>query len=387
MRFFHLSDLHIGKNLNGYSLAENQKDVLRQVVSYARDRRPDAILLCGDIYDRTVPTGEAHKMFDGFLTDLSEIEPTIPILVIAGNHDSPQRLAYGEGFLEKHKIYISVMPPLNEGEYLKKVTLNDAYGPVNFYLLPFTKPGYIRTWSVNENDTYESAISQILKREEINIAERNVLLSHQFYVGQSGEADTCESEQAVLMAGGLDKISCHVVEAFDYVALGHLHGSQRVGSEKVRYCGTPYKYSVSEEHHKKSVIEVSIGEKGCEPEITYLPLKGKQDVRKIRGLTEEILRQAKEENNLDFVSITVTDDEEQYHLREKLKEAYPYLLEVKVDNNRTRARLLESSEEIVLQTPMDAFSSFFEAIHHTAMTEQERMIMERLFEKVEEERE
>lgn len=384
MKFFHISDLHIGKTLNGYTLSENQEEVLAQVIQYAGQERPDAILICGDIYDRSVPSGEAQEMFDHFLTELSEIEPKIPVLIIAGNHDSPQRLAYAEQFLAKHKIYISALPPMEDTQFLKKVTLQDAYGPVHFYFLPFTKPGYLRGLTDAPIDTYEHAVSYLIEREEIDEKERNVLLAHQFFIGQGQEMETCESEQSVIMAGGLDQVSCEVVKQFDYAALGHLHGRQQAGYEHIRYSGTPYKYSVSEEHHQKSITVVTMEEKGSKLQLSYLPLSGKQDVRRLRGSFEEILSSATEENCRDFVSVTLIDEEEPYHFREKIKELYPYLLDIRVDNRRTREKLSEEVEDLEVLSPLEAFSLFFETIHHRGMNEEETALMEQILEQVQE---
>lgn len=384
MKLFHLSDLHIGKTLNGYSLAENQALVLGQIIHYAKKEKPDVILLCGDIYDRSVPSGDAHEMFDQFLTELSDINPAIPVLVIAGNHDSPQRLAYGEQFLKKHQIYISAMPPIKDDEYMKKVTLKDEYGTVDFYLLPFTKPGYLRGMEGADVSSYESAVSYLIEREMVDITNRNVLLSHQFYVGDSHEAELCESETAVIMAGGLDKISSVVVKDFDYVALGHLHGRQQAGYEHVRYCGTPYKYSVSEEKHNKSITVVAMTEKGTPVEVSFLPLTGGQDVRRLKGKMEDIISLATEENRHDYVSITITDEEEPYHFREKLKEVYDCLLDVRVDNNRTREKLSDKSAEMVFSSPMEAFEDFFRAIHHVDMTGEEKEVIRIILDELQE---
>ncbi len=384
MKFFHLSDLHIGKTLNGYNLAENQELVLSQIIHYAKKERPDAILICGDVYDRSVPSGEAYTIFDSFLTDLSDIEPKIPVMIISGNHDSPQRLAYAEQFLEKYKIYISVLPPMTDEEYMKKVTLTDAYGPVHFYFLPFTKPGYLRGMTDARAESYESAIEYLIEREHIDKNERNILLSHQFYTGQGQEMELCESEQSVIMAGGLDKISCEVVKDFDYVALGHLHGKQQAGYDHIRYCGTPYKYSISEEKHNKSITVVSVGEKREPIQVEYLPLIGLQDVRKIKGTFAEVLAQATKHNCHDYVSITITDEEEPYHFREKLKEVYDHLLEVRVDNTRTREKMSDTVLETASLSPMEAFSLFYETVHHTSMNEEEQFVMAKIIDKVQE---
>lgn len=398
MKLFHLSDLHIGKLLCGYSLRENQEQVLSRIVAYAQEEHPDAILICGDIYDKSAPSGEAYVMFDRFLEALSEIRPRIPVLIIAGNHDSPERLSYASAFLEKHSIYLSVFPPVREDEYLKKITLEDEYGPVDFYLLPFLKPGWLRTLLPEGSAfSYEEAVRFLLSREKIDPGRRNVILSHQFYTAGQSEPETCDSEVAVAMAGGLDKIDISVLDAFDYAALGHLHGSQKVGRMSARYCGTPYKYSVSEEHHHKAVTVVELGKKGEEPQLRFLPLSGLQDVRKLRGTLEEVLEEAESAAVSasagqavsgvchDFVSVTITDEQEPYRIRERLEERYDHLLELRVDNARTRARMAESgTENDPAPEPMEAFRQFYETVNHTPLPEEGERIMKRLIREIQE---
>lgn len=398
MKLFHLSDLHIGKLLCGYSLRENQERVLSRIVAYAQEEHPDAILICGDIYDKSAPSGEAYVMFDRFLEALSEIRPRIPVFIIAGNHDSPERLSYASAFLEKHSIYLSVFPPVREDEYLKKITLEDEYGPVDFYLLPFLKPGYLRPLLPEGSAfSYEEAVRFLLSREKIDPGRRNVILSHQFYTAGQSEPETCDSEVAVAMAGGLDKIDISVLDAFDYAALGHLHGSQKVGRMSARYCGTPYKYSVSEEHHHKAVTVVELGKKGEEPQLRFLPLSGLQDVRKLRGTLEEVLEEAESAAVSasagqavsgvchDFVSVTITDEQEPYRIRERLEERYDHLLELRVDNARTRARMAESgTENDPAPEPMEAFRQFYETVNHTPLPEEGERVMKRLIREIQE---
>lgn len=399
MKLFHLSDLHIGKLLCGYSLRENQERVLSRIVAYAQEEHPDAILICGDIYDKSAPSGEAYVMFDRFLEALSEIRPRIPVFIIAGNHDSPERLSYASAFLEKHSIYLSVFPPVREDEYLKKITLEDEYGPVDFYLLPFLKPGYLRPLLPEGSAfSYEEAVRFLLSREKIDSGRRNVILSHQFYTAGQSEPEICDSEIAVAMAGGLDKIDISVLDAFDYAALGHLHGSQKVGRMSARYCGTPYKYSVSEERHHKAVTVVELGEKGEEPQLRFLPLSGLQDVRRLRGTLEEVLAAAESAAPSpsagqpsvsgvchDFVSVTITDEQEPYRIRERLEERYDHLLELRVDNARTRARMAESgTENDPAPEPMEAFRQFYETVNHTPLPEEGERIMKRLIREIQE---
>lgn len=399
MKLFHLSDLHIGKLLCGYSLKENQERVLSRIVAYAQEEHPDAILICGDIYDKSAPSGEAYVMFDRFLEALSEIRPRIPVFIIAGNHDSPERLSYASAFLEKHSIYLSVFPPVREDEYLKKITLEDEYGPVDFYLLPFLKPGWLRPLLPEESAfSYEEAVRFLLSREKIDPGRRNVILSHQFYTAGQSEPETCDSEVAVAMAGGLDRIDISVLDAFDYAALGHLHGSQKVGRMSARYCGTPYKYSVSEEHHHKAVTVVELGKKGEEPQLRFLPLSGLQDVRRLRGTLDEVLAAAESAAPSpsavqpsvsgvchDFVSVTITDEQEPYRIRERLEERYDHLLEFRVDNARTRARMAESgTENDPAPEPMEAFRQFYETVNHTPLPEEGERIMKRLIREIQE---
>lgn len=386
MKFFHLSDLHIGKQLNGQSLKENQEAVLNQIVKYADTLHPDAVLICGDIYDKTVPSGEAYTMFGEFLGALSEISPKITALIIAGNHDSPERLSYAGSFLEKHHIHLSVLPPKHPNEYLKKVVLEDQWGPVNFYLMPFFKPGYVRQlFKDNQPEGYQEAVKAVLQREHIKEEERNVILSHQFYAGGGKDPETCESEQAVIMSGGLDRVDASVLSSFDYAALGHIHGPQKVLRDTIRYCGTPYKYSVSEEHHKKSITYVTLNAKGDAIDLTFLPLFGIQNVRRERGSLSEILSRATEENRHDFVSVTITDEEEPYRIRERLEEVFDHLLELRVDNDRTRTMLLDQGEPVPVLNPMEAFFQFYKAVRNDTMSLKAQTIMEKIIQEAKEE--
>lgn len=392
MKFFHLSDLHIGRQLGGYSLMENQKCVLTQIYQYAKELHPDAVLISGDVYDKTTPSGEAFLALEDFLQRLSKIRPAIPVLVIAGNHDSRDRLAYASSFLEQHSIYISTMPPQKPREFLKRIRLEDGYGPVNFYLLPFFKPSYVRSlWEKEEQeeaawDTYEGTARKLLEREEVNDRERNVILSHQFYMAGVKEPELCESEHAVWMAGGLDRIDASVLKSFDYAALGHLHGSQQVGAANIRYCGTPYKYSISEEHHKKSITVVELKEKGEPPLLSFLPLQGFQEVRKIRGTLKEVLAQADETGRHDFVYAVLTDEKEPYRIRERLEEVYDHLLGVEIDNERTRSRW-EEETAVEIRDPMDAFRKFYQLTRNSSMSAEEEEYIKSILEAMGEEEE
>lgn len=379
MRFFHLSDLHIGKQLHYYNLKEDQEHILREIVAYAEQLRPDAVVVAGDIYDKSVPSAEAVMIFDEFLTALSDIKPAIPILMIAGNHDSAQRLDYAREILKKQNIYIAGNAPECEQDFLKKLTLKDENGPVNFYFLPFLKPGYVRSvFPENMPESYQEAVEQVIARENIDWEERNVLLSHQFYTGSGQEVLTCDSES--FSVGGIDRIDSACIQKFDYAALGHLHGAQKAGADHIRYCGTLLKYSVSEENQEKSLHVVLLGEKGTAVQIEKLPLHPLRDVRKVQGSLEEILASAKPENREDYISVTLTDEVDPYRPKERLERAYSHILEVRMDNARTRKKLEELEEDAVLADPMTVFGEFFEEIQGRDLSDEERAVLFQVFE-------
>lgn len=387
MRFFHLSDLHIGKQLHHYNLREDQEHILAEVISYAEKLHPDAVVIAGDIYDKSVPSGDAVTVFDDFLTRLSAVKPVIPILVIAGNHDSAQRLDYASRLLGSHQIYIAGKAPESEEDHLKKITLTDEYGKVNFYLMPFLKPGYVRGLCGGEMpESYTAAVQAVLEREEIDPGERNVIVSHQFYTGRDSRTGeeislkTCDSE--LLSVGGIDNVDISVLKEFDYAALGHLHGAQKAGSENVRYCGTLLKYSVSEAGQEKTLHLVTLGAKGDPANVEKLPLHPLRDVRRVRGELEEIISAADPEHRDDYVSVTLTDEIDPYKPKEQLQKVYSHILEVRMDNERTRKKLEFDEGEIRMEDPLDVFSDFYREMQGREMSEEETEILRFVFDKV-----
>lgn len=382
MKFFHLSDLHIGKQLHRYNLKEDQQVILKEVITYAKELRPDAIVIAGDIYDKSVPSAEAVNVFDEFLTDLSEITPEIPILIISGNHDSPDRLKYASEILKRHHIYLAGNVPERPEEHIEKVTLHDAYGEVDFYLLPFMKPAYVKNIFVDGTpETYSDAVKEIIKREKIDYKDkRNVLVSHQFYVGEKAESpETCDSE--VFSVGGIDNVDIGSVKEFDYVALGHLHGAQCIGKPEIRYCGTLLKYSVSESTQNKSLTVVTLKAKGEKPEIENYPLHPLRDVRKKKGTLDEIVKEAQETEKDDYISITLTDEIDPYKPKEQLERIFSHILEIRVDNQRTRTKLKEMDEELVMKDPFTSFAEFYKEMQGREMNGEEETIMKEIFDK------
>ena len=384
MKFFHLSDLHIGKQLHSYNLKEDQEAILSQVVEAARRLHPDAVVIAGDIYDKQVPSAEAVTVFNCFLTELSDIAPPISVLITAGNHDSARRLDYASEILDRHHIHIAGVPPIEQGEYLKKVTFQDAYGEVDFYLLPFVKPGYVRNLLDDEmeGNSYTEAVRMLLEREDIDVSKRNVLVSHQFYTFGGNEPQRSDSEAVVV--GGLDNVDAGVLEKFDYAALGHIHRPQQIGNSRFRYCGTLLKYSVSESEDNKHLLMVELGEKGTEPVYTAVPLSPIRDVRRLEGKFENILEEAKNKKlRNDYVSITVTDEVEPYQFRERLEETYPFLLEVRVENTRTRTKMEEQEEVMDISDPLQVFGRFFEEMQGRQMSREEEALFKDVLEEME----
>ena len=382
MKFFHLSDLHIGKQLHRYNLKEDQQVILKEVITYAKELRPDAIVIAGDIYDKSVPSAEAVNVFDEFLTDLSEITPEIPILIISGNHDSPDRLKYASEILKRHHIYLAGNVPERPEEHIEKVTLHDAYGEVDFYLLPFMKPAYVKNiFADGTPETYSDAVKEIIKREKIDYKDkRNILVSHQFYVGEKAESpETCDSE--VFSVGGIDNVDIGSVKEFDYVALGHLHGAQCIGKPEIRYCGTLLKYSVSESTQNKSLTVVTLKAKGEKPEIENYPLHPLRDVRKKKGTLDEIIKEAPETEKDDDISITLTDEIDPYKPKEQLERIFSHILEIRVDNQRTRTKLKEMDEELVMKDPFTSFAEFYKEMQGREMNGEEETIMKEIFDK------
>lgn len=374
MKFFHVGDLHLGKQLHGYDLIKDQEAMLNELLSYMKAEQPDAVLIAGDIYDRSVPSGTAMQLLESFLIQADELakhQKAIEIIVIAGNHDAAKRLQYGSLFMKRHHIHIAVMPPQKESEYLEQVTLEDQEGAVHFYLLPYTKTGMIRHWAdTDELTSTQDAIKLLLEREKIDWNERNVLLSHQFYLPVKGDTMLCDSEVPSFQVGGLDSISTTLVEKFDYVALGHIHSPQDLGDRHIRYAGTPLKYSVSEADQKKSITVVEMGKKG-ELSYRYLPIHPLHDVRALRGKMEELAVQCTQIPCHDYVSIVLTDEEAVQQPRDYLEKYYDHILEIQIDNTRTRQIMEEEIPELKELSLEDAFMTFFQKSTGRPMNEDE----------------
>lgn len=337
MKFFHLSDLHIGLKLLNRDLQEDQIYILKKITELAGCEQPDAVVIAGDIYDKPVPSAEAVGVFDTFLQELTSALPQAEILLVSGNHDSAGRLDCYRSLLARQRVHMIGQPPRTMREHIEKVILQDRFGAVNFYLLPFVKPTVIKEITgVREDGTnmsYNEAVHALIDREQIDPGQRNVIVSHQFYLPRGLSADEIErADSEIRSVGNIDEVCADVLEQFDYAALGHIHKPMKAGSETIRYCGTPLACSVSEADQQKSVLVVELGEKGTVPLIRELPLVPLRRVRVEKGELVQVLRRPSE----DYVSVVLTDrkDLDVIDMQERLREAFPNLLEIRREHMR-----------------------------------------------------
>ncbi|MBQ8638900.1 MAG: exonuclease SbcCD subunit D [Lachnospiraceae bacterium] len=377
MKFIHTSDLHLGKRLNEFSLIEDQRYILKRILDIVLAEKADGLIIAGDIYDRQVPSAESVQLLDWFLTELAGYK--VPVFAVSGNHDSAERIAFGSRLMNGRGIYLS---PVYQGK-TEKIVLQDSFGPVNLYLLPFIRPSVVRHALEEENLeilSWQDAAEAAVSRMEINPEERNLLVAHQFVTG----ASRCESEE--FMVGGIDRVDGSVFSVFDYVALGHIHSPQHIGRETVRYCGTPLKYSFSEAEQKKSVTVVELQEKGM-VRLRTIPLKPLHDLRKIRGTYLEVtVRSFYEGSNTDdYLQITLTDEEDVPDGMQRLRVIYPNLMRLEYDNRRTReSRSVEQVQEVEKRSGMELFEEFYELQNNQPMSEQQKKFARDLFREIQE---
>ncbi|MCC8098187.1 MAG: exonuclease SbcCD subunit D [Eubacterium sp.] len=360
MRFVHLSDLHIGKRVNGFSMLEDQEYILIKILNVIDEVGAEGVILAGDIYDKTTPPAEAVTVLDGFLNSL--VKRGLPVFIISGNHDSPERLSFASRLISKTGVYIS---PVFDGK-VEKVTLNDEYGRINIYLLPFIRPANVSKCLGTSPGSYTEALEDVIKTLGINKEERNILVTHQFVTG----AERSDSED--ISVGGADNVSAEVFADFDYTALGHIHKPQSV-RENIRYCGTPLKYSFSEANDVKSVTVVDFKEKG-NVEIKTVPLVPKRDMRKLRGSYSDLTLKANYENTNteDYLGITLTDTDYIPDAIGKLRTIYPNIMTLEYEMTAGKTFELNERETAEERTPLELFGDFFEIQNGRAMTEEQK---------------
>ena len=353
MKFFHLSDLHIGLKLFNRDLREDQEYILRQITDLAVREQPQAVVIAGDIYDKAVPSAEAVEVFDRFIAGLNAALPDTAVMMIAGNHDSGPRINCFRSVLSRQNVYMIGQPPRAEGEQIERVTLEDECGPVNFYLLPFVRPSMVKQLTgVDENGnklSYDETLRRLIGREEIDLSQRNVIVSHQFYLPAGTHAEDVERmDSEIRTVGNIDQVSAEILEQFDYAALGHIHKPMKAGSEFIRYCGTPLACSVSEAGQQKGIVMVELGKKG-DRKTTVLPLEPLRQVRVIRGELEEVLGQACG----DYATVILTDkaDLDVLDMQDRIRSAFPNLLEIR----RETMRRADYGRTYAVQEDLDPF--------------------------------
>lgn len=373
MRFIHLSDLHIGKRVNEFSMLEEQEYILGKILNIIDDENVDCVIIAGDVYDKSVPSAEAVQVFDKFLYNISKRD--IKVFVISGNHDSAERIAFGSNIMDKSGVYMS---PVYDGN-IKSVKLQDKYGNINVFMIPFIKPAHVRRYFENKNiETYTDMMRAVIGTIDTDFKERNIIITHQFVTG----ATRCESEE--ISVGGSDNIDADVFENFDYVALGHIHGPQYISRETIRYCGTPLKYSFSEIRHTKSVTVFDMNEKG-NISIKKVPLTPKRDMREIRGNFDDITKKEYYEkiNKDDYMHIILTDENDINDAIGKLRLIYPNIMKLDYDNKRTRSEFtLEALENVKDRNPVDLFSEFYESQNGQTMSDEQREFILKLTEEI-----
>ncbi|MBP3633536.1 MAG: exonuclease SbcCD subunit D [Oscillospiraceae bacterium] len=373
MKLMHLSDLHLGKRVNDFSMIEDQKYILDQILNMVDVERPIGVLIAGDVYDRAVPSAEAVELLDSFLYRLCT--RNTKVFLISGNHDSAERLAFASRLLTDSGVYLS---PVYDGK-IEAVTLCDEFGDVNIYMLPFVKPAQVRRYFEEETiESYTDAVRVAVGHMQLDKEKRNILVTHQFVTG----AVRCESEE--ISVGGTDNVDASVFEAFDYVALGHIHGPQNIAHGKIRYCGTPLKYSFSECAHEKSVTIVELFEKG-NLQLRTLPLVPRHDMRQLRGTYEELTAKENYAGTAidDYLHITLTDEEDVPEAVGRLRVIYPNLMRLSYDNARTRSSCeIDSAREIEQKSPLQLFEELYEQQNRRPMEDVQRQYVQQLIEAI-----
>lgn len=376
MKLIHLSDLHLGKRVNEFSMLEDQQYILTEILQIIDREKPDGVMIAGDVYDKSVPSAEAVALLDDFLVRLAKRD--LQVFLISGNHDSPERMAFGGRLMAQSGVHLA---PVYDGK-VSPITLTDEYGPVNLYLLPFLKPAHVRRcFPEREILTYTDALAAAIEAMGVDPAQRNVLVTHQFVTG----AARCDSEE--ISVGGTENVDVSVFGPFDYVALGHIHGPQQVGRETVRYCGTPLKYSFSEAKHQKSVTVVELGEKGA-VSVRTVPLTPMRDLAELRGTYEELTFRGFYDGTSyprDYVHITLTDEEDIPNAVSKLRIIYPNLMKLDYDNKRTRAGIILEGAEDQQRSPLELLEEFYEKQNGQPMGEEQRAFAKSLMERIWEE--
>lgn len=363
MKFIHLSDLHLGIRVNDFSMSEDQRYILDRILDIIDSEAPDGIIIAGDIYDKSMPPAEAVAMFDDFISSIAERK--IKTFIISGNHDSAERIAFGSRIMNAGGIYLS---PVYNGD-IKPVVMEDEYGAVNIYMLPFVRPSAVRAFYPDDDtDSYSSAVETAVKHMNAAFSQRNIIITHQFVTG------AVRSDSEDISVGGTDNVSADIFADFDYTALGHIHKPQNIGSERIRYCGTPLKYSFSEAKQDKSVTVIELGKKG-DVNVRTVKLIPLRDMTELKGSYEELMKKSFYEGTgytEDYVHITLTDENDIPDAVSKLRLVYHRLMKMDYDNARTKKQsIIEGMTSARETDPEKLFGEFFESQNNVPMNDEQ----------------
>lgn len=378
MRFIHLSDLHIGKRVNGFPMLEDQRYILEQILEKTKESAADAVIIAGDIYDKPVPSAEAVDLFDDFLVGLTKLG--VMVFLISGNHDSAERISYAGRLLRESQVYIS---PRFDGT-IHPISVSDDYGIVNVYLIPYIHPSLVRNaWPEEKIGSYDDAMRVLLKKSGADPNARNLAVVHQFVTAGGQKPEETDSEEKHV--GGLDNVDVSAFDAFDYVALGHLHGPQRIGRDTIRYAGSPLKYSFSEEKQKKSITLAELKEKG---KVVYdlLPLEAKRDLRTVRGTFEEVISPeftARRKGD-DYYRVILTDENDVPNALSRLRRRfYENLMILEYDNTRTSSDVrIEAEEGEEEKEPIEVLGDLYQMQNGREMSLLQKETAEKLIRRI-----
>ena len=378
MKLFHLSDLHLGKRVNGYSMLEDQTYILERILGSVKEEKPQAVIIAGDVYDKSMPSEEAVALLDDFLCKLSAMEPHPEVFVIYGNHDSAERLSFGNRLIENSGVHLS---PVFNGK-IKSVEMTDEYGAVTFHMLPYIKPSDARNaYPDAQIDSYTDAVREAISHLDLDMARRNVLIAHQFVT------DAVRSDSEDVTVGGMDNVNATAFDGFDYVALGHLHRPQAVpGKENIRYCGTPLKYSISEKDDKKGILVVEMGAKGSMNYRT-IPLQPLHDMREIKGTYDELtlLKNYEGTNTDDYIHVILTDENDVMDAIGRLRVIYPNIMSLEYQNKRTsKETQVEKLKNVEQKTDMEVLEALYELQNNQKLNDAQREFSEKIFKEIQE---
>ncbi|MDO4581632.1 MAG: exonuclease SbcCD subunit D [Bacillota bacterium] len=381
MRFFHLADLHIGKRLNEFELLDDQQHILRQIIELAAERRPQAIVIAGDVYDKAAPAAEAYSLYDQFITELARLDQ--PLLLISGNHDSPERLGCGSRIMAAQNVHIAGV----FSGTAERVAIADGEGETLFWLLPFVRPAQVRRYYPEQRiDSYDEALRTVLQATPPVSGRLNVLVAHQFVTAAGLQPERSDSEQ--ISVGGLDNIDAGAFCGYDYVALGHLHRAQSIGAPHIRYAGSPLKYSFSEATQQKSLTEVEL-HYGAEPRIELLPLTPRRDLREIRGSLEQLTQPEvyQQADTADYLHVTLTDEADLLDPLGVLRAVYPNIMRLDYDNSRyAEIKSSTAADAVTEKSAEQLFRDFYKLQQNIDLEPEKEIIVSELLQRLRGER-